>query len=447
MPAPTEATPSLALWAAGGGVLGLLLLSAFLSAVGSAFAAASRSRLNTLGERGDAAAERAHRLIEDRDRLGAALLIGSITAGAGAVALRPGRSPTSFGAWAVLAASVATAAALFVAAVLLPQSLAAAHPEATAARRAEPPPRPPPPPAPRRRGPRPRPPPRPAPGPGSDPRRGRGHRRRPARRGERPLPPPRGPRPRRPPGRGDHDAPPRHRDDRRRGAAGRDPRAGDQLAAHPHPDLPRRAREHRRRHPRQGPLPRRPPLRPRARRGPVRARGLRRHRRGDGALLHPESTTLDDQLREFLRRRAHFALVVDEYGALQGLVTLEDIIEEIVGDIADEHDVEEPAGIARQPDGSVEVEGGVPIRDLNRALDWRLPDEEANTIAGLVIHEAQSIPERRPGLHLPRLPLRGPRPRAQPPDPPARQAARLGLQTCAGWHEASCRRAPHPRPC
>ena len=106
----------------------------------------------------------------------------------------------------------------------------------------------------------------------------------------------------------------------------------------------------------------------------------------------PKSTTLDDQLREFLRRRAHFALVVDEYGALQGLVTLEDIIEEIVGDIADEHDVEEPAGIARQPDGSVEVEGGVPIRDLNRALDWSLPDEEANTIAGLVIHEAQSIP-------------------------------------------------------
>ena len=106
----------------------------------------------------------------------------------------------------------------------------------------------------------------------------------------------------------------------------------------------------------------------------------------------PKSTTLDDQLREFLRRRAHFALVIDEYGALQGLVTLEDIIEEIVGDISDEHDVDEPAGIERQPDGSVEVEGSVPIRDLNRTLDWSLPDEEANTIAGLVIHEAQSIP-------------------------------------------------------
>ncbi len=106
----------------------------------------------------------------------------------------------------------------------------------------------------------------------------------------------------------------------------------------------------------------------------------------------PESTPLDEQLREFLRRRAHFALVVDEYGALQGLITLEDIIEEIVGDIADEHDVETPAGIDPQPDGSVEVEGGVTIRDLNRACDWSLPDEEANTIAGLVIHEAQAIP-------------------------------------------------------
>jgi Mg2+/Co2+ transporter CorB len=127
--------------------------------------------------------------------------------------------------------------------------------------------------------------------------------------------------------------------------------------------------------------------------------------RGEGALegfdimdvamepyFVPESTTLDEQLREFLRRRTHFALVVDEYGALQGLVTLEDIIEEIVGDITDEHDVEAPTGIDPQPDGSVEVEGVVTIRDLNRACDWTLPDEEANTIAGLVIHEAQAIP-------------------------------------------------------
>lgn len=106
----------------------------------------------------------------------------------------------------------------------------------------------------------------------------------------------------------------------------------------------------------------------------------------------PETTPLDEQMREFLRRRAHFALVVDEYGALQGLVTLEDILEQIVGDIADEHDLDETTGIVRLGDGSVEVEGGVSIRDLNRACDWELPDEEANTIAGLVIHEAQAIP-------------------------------------------------------
>lgn len=106
----------------------------------------------------------------------------------------------------------------------------------------------------------------------------------------------------------------------------------------------------------------------------------------------PETTPLDEQMREFLRRRSHFALVVDEYGALQGLVTLEDILEQIVGNIADEHDIDEHDGILRLPDGVVEVEGSVSIRDLNRACDWELPDEEANTIAGLVIHEAQAIP-------------------------------------------------------
>jgi Mg2+/Co2+ transporter CorB len=106
----------------------------------------------------------------------------------------------------------------------------------------------------------------------------------------------------------------------------------------------------------------------------------------------PNTTPLDDQMREFLRRRAHFALVVDEYGALQGLITLEDILEEIVGEISDEHDTEVSDGIDIQPDGSVEVEGVVTIRDLNRACEWQLPDEEANTVAGLVIHEAQTIP-------------------------------------------------------
>jgi len=106
----------------------------------------------------------------------------------------------------------------------------------------------------------------------------------------------------------------------------------------------------------------------------------------------PETTTLDDQMREFLRRHTHFALVVDEYGALRGLITLEDILEEIVGEITDEFDVDAEHPLRRAEDGSILVDGSMTIRDLNRAMDWALPDEEANTIAGLVIHEAQSIP-------------------------------------------------------
>jgi Mg2+/Co2+ transporter CorB len=106
----------------------------------------------------------------------------------------------------------------------------------------------------------------------------------------------------------------------------------------------------------------------------------------------PDTTNLKDQLNAFLKRRSHFALVVDEYGALQGLVTLEDILEEIVGEIDDEYDMV-AHGVRRQPDGSVAVEGSVTIRDLNRAMDWTLPDEDAVTVAGLVIHEAQTIPD------------------------------------------------------
>jgi Mg2+/Co2+ transporter CorB len=106
----------------------------------------------------------------------------------------------------------------------------------------------------------------------------------------------------------------------------------------------------------------------------------------------PETTTLKDQLNAFLKRRAHFALIVDEYGALQGLVTLEDILEEIVGEIEDEHDFA-VEGVRRQPDGAVHVDGSVTIRDLNRFMDWDLPDDEWVTVAGLVIHEAQTIPD------------------------------------------------------
>lgn len=108
----------------------------------------------------------------------------------------------------------------------------------------------------------------------------------------------------------------------------------------------------------------------------------------------PDTTSLKDQLNAFLRRKIHFAVVVDEYGEVQGIVTLEDILEEIVGDIADEHDLE-IQGVRQEADGSIVVDGSVPIRDLNRALDWRLPDEEATTIAGLVIHESKLIPQER----------------------------------------------------
>jgi len=112
------------------------------------------------------------------------------------------------------------------------------------------------------------------------------------------------------------------------------------------------------------------------------------------AWFVPDTTSLRDQLQAFLRRKTHFALVVDEYGVVMGLVTLEDIIEEIVGDIKDEHDVA-AHGMRPQADGSVIAEGSVTIRDLNRAMDWTLPDEEATTVAGLVIHEARAIPEPR----------------------------------------------------
>lgn len=106
----------------------------------------------------------------------------------------------------------------------------------------------------------------------------------------------------------------------------------------------------------------------------------------------PETTTLDDQMRQFLRRHTHFALVVDEYGSLQGLITLEDILEEIVGEITDEFDPTEAAPVKSKETGDWLIDGGMTIRDFNRSTECNLPDEEANTMAGLVIHEAQMIP-------------------------------------------------------
>ncbi len=114
----------------------------------------------------------------------------------------------------------------------------------------------------------------------------------------------------------------------------------------------------------------------------------------------PETTPLDEQMRQFLHQRRHFGLVIDEYGALLGLITLEDILEEIVGEINDEHDEPTEDPVTRLSDGTVEIDGGMTIRDLNRAMDWSLPDEEANTVAGLIIHEAQMIPEAGQVFHF-----------------------------------------------
>ena len=109
------------------------------------------------------------------------------------------------------------------------------------------------------------------------------------------------------------------------------------------------------------------------------------------AYFIPETTLLFDQLQAFRARREHFAVVVDEYGDFRGIVTLEDILEEIVGDIDDEHDIG-LAGLTAQADGSWLIDGSVTIRDLNRTLGWNLPDEDASTLAGLVLFESRTIP-------------------------------------------------------
>ena len=106
----------------------------------------------------------------------------------------------------------------------------------------------------------------------------------------------------------------------------------------------------------------------------------------------PDTTTAADQLQAFKRRREHFALVVDEYGGFEGVLSLEDILEEIVGDITDEHDVP-VVGVQPLPGGGWMVKGDVTVRDLNRRFRWRLPDDEAATIAGLLLHECRRIPD------------------------------------------------------
>jgi Mg2+/Co2+ transporter CorB len=108
----------------------------------------------------------------------------------------------------------------------------------------------------------------------------------------------------------------------------------------------------------------------------------------------PDVTSLDDQLHAFMKNKTHLAIVIDEYGAMRGLVTLEDILEEIVGNIADEHDVSDDAGLEAGADGSVLVRGGMSVREVNRAMGWDLPEEDAVTMAGLVIDFARRIPEQ-----------------------------------------------------
>ena len=107
----------------------------------------------------------------------------------------------------------------------------------------------------------------------------------------------------------------------------------------------------------------------------------------------PETTSLKDQLQMHLRRKIKLAMVVDEYGALKGMISLEDIIEEIVGDISDEHDID-LSDVIREKDGSLTVNGTTEIRNINRNYGWDLPDEEANTISGLIINESRSFPKK-----------------------------------------------------
>ena len=114
----------------------------------------------------------------------------------------------------------------------------------------------------------------------------------------------------------------------------------------------------------------------------------------------PESKRIDDLLREMQKDRVHLAVVVDEYGGATGIVTLEDVVEEIVGDIEDEHD-RTPASVERLPDGSYWVAARTNIDELNEALDWMLPKRDYETIAGLVLSTLGRIPRTGEEFQVP----------------------------------------------
>jgi len=108
-------------------------------------------------------------------------------------------------------------------------------------------------------------------------------------------------------------------------------------------------------------------------------------------LFIPETTSLKEQLKMHLNTKKKLAIVVDEYGVLMGMISLEDIMEEIVGDITDEID-EGLTTVVKNEDGTLTINGGTEIRDINRIYNWNLPEEEANTLSGLIIHESRSFP-------------------------------------------------------
>ena len=109
------------------------------------------------------------------------------------------------------------------------------------------------------------------------------------------------------------------------------------------------------------------------------------------ARVVPESKKCAELLREMQRKKFHIAMVTDEYGSISGLVTLEDLLEELVGEITDEYDRDEPVMIP-VGEGRYRVDGRIPIDELNEQLDVDLPQDEWDTVGGLILHLLGAIP-------------------------------------------------------